>query len=92
MVSGSLGVATNTPAQVVVNAAGVSLGFSPTLTIHGVAGCSYVIRRSTDLTNTNNWLTLTNLTFTQPVDIWVDTSVDTSSPLNRQFFYSVGPQ
>lgn len=92
VVSSALGTATNTPAQVVVNAAQVSLGFSPTLTINGAAGYSYIIQRSTDLTNTNNWMTLTNITLTQPVEVWVDTSVDASSPLNNKLFYSVAPQ
>ena len=92
VVGGALGSATNPPAQVVVNAAGVSLGFSPTLTINGVAGYSYVIRRSTDLTNTNDWVTLTDITLTNPVETWVDTSVDASSPFSSGYFYIVGPK
>lgn len=91
VVTSLLGSATNAPAQVVVNAAGVSLGFSPTLTIDGVSGYSYLIERTTDLTNTNSWLTLTNLTLTQPVQVWVDTSVDATSPFNSKYFYRVLP-
>ena len=91
VVNSPLGSVTNTPAQVVVNPAGVSFGFSPTLTIDGVIGYSYVIQSSTNLTDTNAWVTLTNLTLTQPVQLWVDTSVDASSPFNSRYFYRVLP-
>jgi hypothetical protein len=91
IVSSTLGSVTNIPEQVVVNPAGVSLGFSPTLTISGVVGYSYIIQSSSNLANTNAWVTLTNLTLTQPVQIWVDTNVDASSPFNPTHFYQVLP-
>jgi hypothetical protein len=89
VVSNPFGTITNEAAQVVVNPAGVSLGFSPTLAINGVPGYSYVIQSSTNLTDTNAWVTLTNLTLTQPVELWVDTSVDASSPFNSGHYYRV---
>jgi len=91
VVSSAFGIVTNVAAQVVVNPADVSLGFSPTLTISGEAGYSYIIQSSTNLTDTNAWVTLTNLTLTQPVQIWVDTNVDASSPFNPKYFYQVLP-
>lgn len=91
VVSNALGSVTNTPEQVVVNPAGVSLSFSPTLTISGVAGYTYTIQDTTNLSNTNAWETVTNLTLTQPVQIWVDTNVDASSPFNPTHFYQVLP-
>jgi hypothetical protein len=91
VVSSPLGSVTNTPEQVIVNPAGVSLGFSPTLTISGVAGQTYIIESSTNLANPNAWVVLTNLTLTQPVQIWVDTSVDASSPFNSSHFYQILP-
>ena len=91
VVSSPFGAITNVAAQVVVNPAGVSLGFSPTLTINGVAGYSYIIQSSTNLTDTNAWVTLTNLTLTQPVELWVDTSVDATSPCNSKYYYRVLP-
>jgi hypothetical protein len=90
-VSSALGSVTNTPEEVVVNPAGVSLGFSPALTISGVVGQSYIIESSTNLANPNAWVTLTNLTLTQPVQIWVDTSIDASSPFNSSHFYQILP-
>jgi hypothetical protein len=91
VVSGPLGNVTNAPAQVVVNAAGVSLSFCPALTIDGVIGYSYSIDRTADLANTNAWVRLTNLTLTQPVQLWVDTNVNASSPFNSKYFYRVLP-
>ena len=91
VVSSSFGTVTNVAAQVVVNPAGVSLGFCPALTISGVAGYSYIIQSSTNLTDTNAWNTLTNLTLTQPVQLWVDTNVDASAPFNSKYFYRVLP-
>jgi hypothetical protein len=91
VVKSALGSATNTPAQLIVNAAGVSLGFCPALTISGVVGYSYIIQSSTNLTDTNAWNTLANLPLTQPVQLWVDTNVDASSPFNSKTFYRVLP-
>ena len=80
--------------MVCMKSAAVSLGFSgfsPTLTIQGVTGNSYFIQRTADLSNSNSWVTMTNLTLTQPVQNWVDTSVDASSPSNSQYFYQILP-
>ena len=91
VVSSPFGSVTNTPAQVVVNVAGVSLGFSPTLTIVGVPGLSYIIQSTTNLEDTNSWITLTNMTLTQPTQLFIDTTVDASSPFNSKHFYKVLP-
>jgi hypothetical protein len=91
VVSSPFGMITNVAAQVVVNPAGVSLGFSPTLTITGVVGYGYIIQSSANLADTNAWVTLTNLTLTEPVQKWVDTSVDASSPFYSKYFYRVLP-
>jgi hypothetical protein len=91
VVSSSLGSVTNPPAQVVVNPAGISFGLCPAVTIDGVVGYNYIIRRTADLGNTNAWVTMTNLTLTQPVQLWVDTNVDASLPANPHHFYQVLP-
>jgi hypothetical protein len=72
--------------------ANVSLGFCPALTITGIAGYSYTIQGSTNVGNSNGWITLTNLTLTEPVELWIDTTVNASSPFNSQHFYRVTPQ
>jgi hypothetical protein len=89
VVSNAFGSTTNPPEQVVVEPAGVAIGLSPTLTISGVVGYNYVIQSTTDLGNTNSWVTVTNLTLTQPVQIWVDTNVDASQPGNPYRYYQV---
>jgi hypothetical protein len=91
VVSSSLGSVTNPPAQVIVQPAGVSLGLYPGVTIDGVVGYNYTIRRTTDLSNTNAWVTMRNLTLAQPVQLWVDTNVDASLPANPHHFYQVLP-
>jgi hypothetical protein len=91
VVTSPFGSVTNGAAQVIVEPAGVSLGFSPTLTISGVVGYSYIIQSAPNLTDTNAWLTVTNLTLTQPVQLWVDTNIDASSPFNPTHFYRVLP-
>jgi hypothetical protein len=91
VVTSPFGSVTNSPAELVVNPAGLSLGFSPTLTISGVVGYTYIIQSAPNLTDTNAWMTLTNLTLTQPVEPWVDTSVDASSPFFPKYYYRVLP-
>lgn len=94
VVSDPFGSVTNPPEQVVVKPAIVSLqlsGFTPTLTIQGVTGYSYIIQSTADLSNSNSWVTMTNLTLTQRVQNWMDTSVDASSPSNSQYFYQILP-
>lgn len=91
VVSNAFGTVTNTPEQVVVEPAGVSLGLSPTVTITGVVGYIYTIQRTANLSDTNSWVTVTNLTLTDPVQIWVDTNINTALPGNPMQFYRVLP-
>ena len=57
--------------------------------VAGTVGYTYVIQSSTDLSNTNAWNTETNLTLTQPIEYWDDTSVDVHA--SKQKFYRVLP-
>ena len=91
VVSSSLGSVTNTPAQVVVNPAGVSLGLYPGVTITGTVGYTYVIQSSPNLANTNSWTTVASLTLTQPVQLWVNTNNDAALPANPRRYYRVLP-
>jgi hypothetical protein len=83
------GSVTNVPAQLVVNPVNIALGLYAGVTIYGVDGYTYGIQYSTDLTDTNSRVTLTNLTLTEPVRIWVDTSVDVHAPGNPKRYYRV---
>jgi hypothetical protein len=91
VVTSPLGSVTNTPAQVVVNPAGVSLGMYPGVTISGVVGYNYIIQGNPDLTNTNGWTNLAEVTLVQPVQLWVDVSVNAASPTNQHRYYRVLP-
>jgi hypothetical protein len=89
VVSSSLGSVTNTPEQVVVNPAGVSLGMYAGVTVSGTVGYTYSIQSTTDLSNTNSWTTVATMTLILPVQLWVDTSGNTVTNLHR--FYRVMP-
>jgi len=91
VVSNAFGMLTNTPYQVVINAADIALGLCPEVIINGTVGYKYAIQSSTDLSNTNSWITVTNITLDQPLEIWADTSTDTTQPNNPRKFYRVLP-
>jgi hypothetical protein len=91
VVSSPFGSVTNTPEQVVVNPAGVSLGMYPGVTVSGTVGYTYAIQATADLSNTNSWTTVATMTLMQPVQLWVDINVNASSPTNSHRFYRVMP-
>jgi hypothetical protein len=91
VVTGSGESAVSTPAQLKVNPAGVSLGLYAGLLIEGRAGKSYTIQYTTELSPTNTWITLTNITLANPIQLWIDTSVDTRSPGLPRRIYQVVP-
>ncbi|MGA9780047.1 MAG: TIGR03790 family protein [Verrucomicrobiia bacterium] len=88
VVSSDLGSVTNT-ALLVVNPAGTVMGMCASITITGVPGYTYVIQYTSDLAVTNSWITLTNLTLQQPVELWVDTSTNAQVVPHR--YYQVLP-
>jgi hypothetical protein len=88
-VSSIYGAVTNTPALLVVNPAGVSMGLYAGLTITGAIGNSLTIEYTTDLTDTNSWMAITNLVLEQEVQLWVDESVEVKSGQKR--FYKAVP-
>jgi len=78
--------------ELVINPANISLGLYAGITIDGVVGYTYGIEYTTDLTNTNSWQNLTNVTLTQPVELWVDRSVNVHAPGVEKRFYRVTNQ
>lgn len=91
VVSSPLGSATNAPEQVVVNPAGVSLGLYPGVTVTGTVGYTYDIQVTSDLSNTNSWVTVATLTLEQPAQLWIDTTDNTTLHTNAARFYRVIP-
>jgi hypothetical protein len=89
VVTSAYGSVTNTPADLVVNPAEVSIALYAGITIHGTIGYNYGIEYATNLQNAV-WQYLTNVTLSQPTEIWVDTSVPAAERARR--FYRVTNQ
>jgi hypothetical protein len=90
VVSSPYGAVTNS-AQLVVNPVGTDIGMYAGITLTGAVGYSYQIQYTTDLTMTNSWSTLTNLTLEQPVQLWVDTSTNALKTPHRYYRILPGP-
>jgi hypothetical protein len=86
-VSNEYGTETSDPATLIVNPASVSPGLYFGLTITGAVGKQFGIQYVTSVGLTNSWTTVTNITLTQPSQLWVDTNVDVMTPPRR--FYRV---
>ena len=91
VVSSAYGSVTNAAYQVVVNPANSSIGLYAGVTIQGTVGYSYSIQSTTNLSDPNSWVTVTNITLTSPVEIWNDNSSDVHNPGNPQKYYQVLP-
>lgn len=89
VVTSSYGSATNTAYQVVVEPATTAIGTCPIIYLTGTPGYTYDIQSSTDLSNTNSWITVTNITIPYSPFIWADTATDISKPGNPRKFYRV---
>ena len=72
IVTNSFGSITSNPANLSIDLAGVSIALYPGVKIDGAVGLTYGIQYSSNLSNTNGWIGLTNLTFSQPTQIWYD--------------------
>jgi hypothetical protein len=71
-VSNAYGSTTSVPRVLVMNPAGVSIATYAGVTIDGVVGKTYGIQYSTNLNMTNLWFGLTNVSLTNPVQLWLD--------------------
>jgi hypothetical protein len=89
VVTSAYGSVTNAPADLVVNPANISIALYAGITIQGTIGYTYGIEYATNLQNVT-WLSLTNITLAQPVEIWVDTTVPVVERARR--FYRVTGQ
>ena len=89
VVSSPYGSTTNTPYQLVVNPANVGIGVYPGVAITGTIGYTYTIQATTDLSDTNAWVTATNVTLIESPQIWSDYSTDLSKAGTAKKFYRV---
>jgi hypothetical protein len=86
-VSNPYGSVTSAAALLTVNPASVSPGLYFGLTITGAVGKRFGIQYVTNVTATNSWIPLTNITLTDPAQLWIDTSVNVSAPGEPRRFY-----
>ena len=89
VVTSSLGSVTNAAYQVVVNPANIRLGMFAGVVIDGTVGNAFAIQSCTNLNVTNQWVIETNLTLTQPEQIWFDAAADSTQQLVPKKFYRV---
>ena len=72
VISNSVSSVTSSNAYLTMNPAGVSLALYSGITIDGVVGLTYGIQYSTDLTSTNGWRGMANVTLGAPTELWFD--------------------
>jgi len=72
VVTNDCGSTTSSNAYLTMNPAGVSLDLDAGVTIDGVVGLTYGIQYTTDLSNTNSWQGLANVTLSVPTMLWFD--------------------
>jgi hypothetical protein len=78
---------TSSNVYLTVNPAGVSLALYSGITIEGVVGRTYGLQYNTDLSNTNDWRGMANITLWAPTELWFDVQ-----PANQaRRFYRVVP-
>ena len=86
VVTNLYGAVMSDPAYLTMNPAGVSLALYAGVTINGVVGLTYGIQYTTNLSNTNSWQGLANVTLGEPSELWFDVR-----PTGRQGYYRVVP-
>jgi hypothetical protein len=87
VITNTYGSTTSSNAYLTVNPAGVSLALYSGITIDGVVGLTYGIQSNTDLSNTNGWWGMVNVTLSVPTMLWFD-----MQPANQpQRYYRVVP-
>ena len=89
VVTNAYGSAISNPAILTINPAGVSLALYSGITIDGVVGLTYGIQYSTDLSNTNGWRGMANVTLGAATELWFD--VQPASQPQRYYRVLPGP-
>jgi Immunoglobulin domain/Concanavalin A-like lectin/glucanases superfamily len=89
VVSNQFGSVTSSNAFLLVNPAGVSLGLYPGLMLEGTPGKTFGIQYATNLSPTTTWMTITQVTLMQPIQLWFDTADNIAHGTNPRRFYRV---
>jgi hypothetical protein len=72
VVTNQYGIATSAPAYLTMNPAGVSIALYAGVTIDGVVGLTYGVQWNSNLSNTNGWQGIANVTLDTPTELWLD--------------------
>jgi hypothetical protein len=90
VISNAYGTVTSDAATLIVNPASISLGTYPGLTITGAVGRSFDIQYVTFGSGTNvSWTTITNITLTEPSQLWLDTDAGAAAGFSPTRLYRV---
>ena len=89
VVSNPYDVVASTAAQVTVSKLSSAIGLYPGITIGGITGSTVAIQYTLDVGATTNWTTLTNLTLSNDLQFWLDTSANINSGSAPRRFYRV---
>jgi hypothetical protein len=87
VVTNAAGSITSSNAYLTIYPSGVFVALHSGITIEGAVGLTYGIRYSTDLSNTNGWQGLANVTLSAPTELWLDAQPAT----RQQRYYLVVP-
>jgi hypothetical protein len=72
VISNTTGMIMSSNANLTINPSGVSVDLYAGVTITGVSGKTYGVQFTTDLSNTNSWQGLTNVTLSGTNAVWYD--------------------
>jgi hypothetical protein len=89
VVTNECGNTTSSNAFLTMNPAGVSLALYSGITIDGVVGLTYGIQCSIDLSDTNGWRGMANVTLGTPSELWFD--VQPANQVRRYYRVVPGP-
>jgi hypothetical protein len=89
VVANAYGSTTSSNAYLTMNHAGVSLALYSGVTIDGVVGLTYGIQSNTNLSNTNGWRGMANISLSTPTELWFD--VQPASQPQRYYRVVPGP-
>ncbi len=89
VVTDAYGSVTSSPAILTMNPAGTSVALYAGVTIDGVPGLTYGIQSTTDLSDTNSWRGLVNITLWASKQLWFD--VEPATQPQRYYRVLAGP-
>ena len=85
----AFGTITSQSGVLTVSPAELSIGLYPGVMIHGVVGRTYGVEYAVDPSEATSWISLTNITLSEPLQLWIDTEANTTGTNWPKRFYKV---